>query len=107
MKSDPSSTLQAHLFICTQQRASDSPKGSCSAKGSEKIYQDLKTQIAQQGLQKKLRAQSTSCLGRCAEGPVGVIYPSSLWCTQIEPEEAPKLLEKGLLLAQGNPLESN
>jgi (2Fe-2S) ferredoxin len=43
-----------YLFICTNRRADDNPKGSCAQKGSEAIVPLLKDALARRGVAKDL-----------------------------------------------------
>ena len=43
--------LTRHIFICTNTRPLDNPKGSCAAKGSEAIRDQFAGALAKRGLQ--------------------------------------------------------
>jgi (2Fe-2S) ferredoxin len=58
-----------YLFVCTNRRADDNPKGSCAQKGSEAIVPLLKDALAKRGVAKEVvRACSSSCLDLCETG---------------------------------------
>jgi (2Fe-2S) ferredoxin len=58
-----------YLFVCTNRRADDNPKGSCAQKGSEAIVPLLKEALAKRGVAKDVvRACSSSCLDMCETG---------------------------------------
>jgi (2Fe-2S) ferredoxin len=58
-----------YLFVCTNRRADDHPKGSCAQKGSEEIVKALKAALVQRGVAKDVvRACSSSCLDLCEIG---------------------------------------
>jgi (2Fe-2S) ferredoxin len=62
------------LFVCTNRRPDDHPKGSCAARGSEAIVLKLKEALSKRGLAKDIvRACSTSCLDLCESG-VSIAY---------------------------------
>jgi len=72
---------QRYLFVCTNRRAPDNPKGSCAQKGSEELVPKLKEALAKKGLAKEVvRACSSSCLDMCETGisilqePEHVVY---------------------------------
>ncbi|HTQ46989.1 MAG TPA: (2Fe-2S) ferredoxin domain-containing protein [Polyangiaceae bacterium] len=72
---------QRYLFVCTNRRAPDNPKGSCAQKGSEELVPKLKEALAKRGLAKEIvRACSSSCLDMCETGisilqePEHVVY---------------------------------
>ncbi len=72
-----------YLFVCTNRRPDDHPKGSCAAKGSEEVVVKLKAALAKRGVAKDdgtaavllgrglpqtVRACSSSCLDMCESG---------------------------------------
>jgi (2Fe-2S) ferredoxin len=57
-----------YLFVCTNRRADDDPKGSCAHKGSEQIVKALKAALVKRGVAKEIRACSASCLDLCEIG---------------------------------------
>jgi (2Fe-2S) ferredoxin len=64
-----------YLFVCTNRRAEDNPKGSCAQKGSEEILRALKSALLERGLAKATRACSSSCLDLCESGVTIVVEP--------------------------------
>jgi (2Fe-2S) ferredoxin len=65
-----------YLFVCTNRRPDDHPKGSCAAKGSEEIVVKLKEALARLGVAKdRVRACSASCLDMCEFGVTVVQEP--------------------------------
>jgi (2Fe-2S) ferredoxin len=67
---------ERYLFICTNRRPDDHPKGSCAAKGSEELVVRLKEALARRGVAKdKVRACSSSCLDMCESGITVVQEP--------------------------------
>jgi (2Fe-2S) ferredoxin len=59
---------ERYLFVCTNRRADDNPKGSCAQKGSEDVVKALKAALISRGVMKRVRACSSSCLDLCEEG---------------------------------------
>ena len=76
--SDPALFFDAHLFVCCNRRADDHPRGSCAARGSEKLRDYMKARGKELGLQ-NIRVNSAGCLDRCELGPCLVIYPEGIW----------------------------
>ncbi|MDQ8039537.1 MAG: (2Fe-2S) ferredoxin domain-containing protein [Rickettsiella sp.] len=88
---------QQHIFLCINER--DNNRDCCAKQGSLALLDYLKTKIKTlpKNKEKKIRVNSTSCLGRCKLGPVLVIYPESIWyhCkTQIDIDE---IIEKQII----------
>lgn len=59
---------ERYLFICTNRRPDDHPKGSCAQKGSEELVKRLKAAFLQRGAAMRVRACSSSCLDLCDVG---------------------------------------
>lgn len=66
---------ERYLFVCTNRRKDDDPRGSCAAKGSEKIADDLKLALNALGAHKRVRACKSSCLDMCETGVTIVVEP--------------------------------
>jgi (2Fe-2S) ferredoxin len=59
---------ERYLFVCTNRRPDDDPKGSCAQKGSEALVKALKAALKQRGIAGRVRACSSSCLDLCEVG---------------------------------------
>src|SRR4051794_18137197 len=59
---------ERYLFVCTNRRDENNPKGSCAAKGSEEVVKKLKEALKVRGLANAVRACSSSCLDLCEIG---------------------------------------
>ena len=66
---------ERYLFICTNRREEDNPKGSCAQKGSEELVKRLKAALLERGIAKTARACSSSCLDLCEYGASIVVEP--------------------------------
>lgn len=75
---DPPLHFAAHLFVCCNRRPDGHARGSCAAKGSEKLRDYMKARAKELGL-RDLRVNSAGCLDRCELGPCLVIYPEGIW----------------------------
>jgi (2Fe-2S) ferredoxin len=75
---DPSLFYDAHLFVCCNRRPDGHPRGSCAAKGSEKLRDYMKARAKEMGLP-NIRVNSAGCLDRCELGSCMVIYPEGIW----------------------------
>ncbi|MDR3450986.1 MAG: (2Fe-2S) ferredoxin domain-containing protein [Alphaproteobacteria bacterium] len=67
-----------HVFCCTNQRPEGHERGSCAAKGSERLRNYMKKRAKEMGLP-STRINGAGCLDRCELGPVIVIYPEGVW----------------------------
>lgn len=79
--SDNRHYFEAHVFVCTNRRPDGHKRGSCAAKGSEKLRDYMKVRARELGLDGKVRINAAGCLDRCELGPTMVIYPEGVWYT--------------------------
>lgn len=59
---------ERYLFVCTNRRPDDNPKGSCAQKGSEQIVAKLKEALVRLGSAKTVRACASGRLDLCEIG---------------------------------------
>lgn len=72
------SYYRLHVFVCTHQRPAEDPRRGCGDQGSAAARDHLKRRAKDLGLD-EVRINNAGCLGRCALGPVLVIYPDAAW----------------------------
>jgi (2Fe-2S) ferredoxin len=71
---------ERYLFVCTNRRDDDNPKGSCAQKGSEEVAKRLKEALKVKGIAGRVRSCTSSCLDVCETGisivqePEHVVY---------------------------------
>ena len=75
---DPPSFYAAHLFVCCNRRPDGHPRGSCAARGSERLRDYMKARAKEMRLP-GVRVNMAGCLDRCELGPCLVIYPEGVW----------------------------
>jgi (2Fe-2S) ferredoxin len=66
---------ERYLFVCTNRRADDNPKGSCAQKGSEDLVKQLKVALGARGAATRIRACGSTCLDLCEIGAAVVQEP--------------------------------
>ena len=86
-----------HLFVCCNQRDSDSSRGSCDPEGKERLRSAFKKQIEAHGLKPQVRANSAGCLDQCELGPVCVIYPQGIWYGGVQLKDVPRIVEQTIV----------
>lgn len=93
-----------HLFFCTNVRPEGAARPSCGRCGSARLRDYAKARLKELGLHApgKLRANTTSCLDRCEEGPVLVVYPEGVWYTYIDEEDLDEIIQSHLI--EGRPV---
>ncbi|APH53232.1 Ferredoxin, 2Fe-2s [Granulibacter bethesdensis] len=96
METDPPLYFDIHLFVCCNRRPDDHPRGSCAAKGSEKLRDYMKARAKEMSLagftMPSLRINTAGCLDRCEQGPCLVIYPEGIWYTISSTEDVDQIL---------------
>lgn len=90
---DPPLYFAAHLFVCCNRRPDGHPRGSCAAKGSERLRDYMKARAKEMGL-RGVRVNGALCLDRCESGPCLVIYPEGVWYTITAPADIDRVLER-------------
>jgi (2Fe-2S) ferredoxin len=96
---DPPYHYDAHLFVCCNRRPDGHKRGSCAAKGSEKLRDYMKARVKELGLQ-RVRVNLSGCLDRCELGPSLVIYPEGIWYRIGSTEDVDAILERHLLAGE-------
>ena len=83
-----------HLFVCANRREAGSPLGpGCGARG-DAVYTELKRGVAARGAHVSIWVTKTQCLGVCpVSGATVAVYPSGLVIAEVEPTDAPALLD--------------
>jgi (2Fe-2S) ferredoxin len=87
--------FRAHVFVCCNRRPDDHPRGSCAARGSEKLRDYMKARAKELGLP-NTRINTSLCLDRCELGPCVVIYPEGVWYRIDSPADVDAILERHL-----------
>jgi (2Fe-2S) ferredoxin len=91
VQADPSPFYRAHVFVCCNRRQEGHPRGSCAARGSEKLRDYMKARAKELGLQ-GVRVNMAGCLDRCEFGPTMVIYPEGVWYRPETPGDVDEIL---------------
>ena len=92
MVDDPALYYRLHVFVCTNRRSADHPRGSCANSGSEALRDYLKSRVKELGLP-AARVNSAGCLDRCELGPTLVIYPEGVWYRYDTSEDLDEILD--------------
>jgi (2Fe-2S) ferredoxin len=95
--------FQRHIFVCTNERSPEDPRGCCLAKGSLKIHALFKEELKKAGLEGKVRANKAGCLDQCAKGPSVVIYPEGVWYTVQTENDVKEIVQKHII--KGHPVK--
>ena len=83
-----------YLFVCTNRRADDDPKGCCAGRGAEEIRAALKEQLKARGLARlQARACNSSCLDQCSSGVCILVEPDHYFYGHVTVADVPEIVE--------------
>ena len=91
-----SSYYQRHIFFCLNQRK---PGQDCCADHlAQEGFDRCKSQVKVAGLAGPghVRVNKAGCLGRCAAGPVAVVYPEAVWYTYVDAHDIDEIVTSHL-----------
>ena len=96
-------SFQRHIFICTNQRSSQDPRGCCADRGSVEVAAAFKRAVHDRGLRRVVRPNKAGCLDQCAQGATVVVYPDAVWYGGVTPEDVDEIVDEHLI--GGRPVE--
>jgi (2Fe-2S) ferredoxin len=83
---------ERYVWICTNRRADDAPRGSCAAKGAEALVEELKRASKAAGQGMRVRVMSSSCVDYCEHGVTAAVMPDGVLLGQLTPADVPALV---------------
>src|SRR5262245_13033070 len=92
-----------HIFVCTNQRPPENPRGCCDPEGQGSLQLLFKAELAARKLKGTIRANRAGCLDQCEHGPTVVVYPEAIWYGGVRPEDVIEIIESHLI--NGKPVE--
>jgi (2Fe-2S) ferredoxin len=92
-----------HIFVCTNHRPAENPKGSCAAKGAEAVRLRFKEVLDARGLKHDVRANGAGCLDACERGVSVVVYPEGVWYGRVTVADVEEIVERHIV--GGQPVE--
>lgn len=69
----------------------------CHASESEALLSNLKTIVADKGLDNEIQVIATGCFGFCEKGPIVKIMPDNTFYTQVTPADAREIIEEHII----------
>ena len=86
------SPFVCHVLVCTNDRHGE--RKACADGNSALLRTQLKDAVHQRPhLKGRVRVSAAGCLGLCAHGPNVLLYPQSIWFSEVKPADLPQLLE--------------
>lgn len=82
-----------YLFVCTNRRADDHPKGSCAQRGSEEVAKKLKAGLLARKIAGDFRVCTVSCLDLCEIGVAVVQEPDHVAYGTVTVDDVDRILD--------------
>ncbi len=95
--------FQRHVFICTNERTADDPRGCCLARGGADVAAAFKSKLYERGFKRIVRANKAGCLDQCAQGVTVVVYPDAVWYGHVSLDDVDEIIESHIV--GGRPVE--
>jgi (2Fe-2S) ferredoxin len=89
--------FEHHIFICTNQRPPENPRGCCDHEGLGELQLIFKKELARRGLKSRVRANKAGCLDQCEHGPNVVVYPEGIWYGGVRPDDVTEIIESHII----------
>jgi len=93
-------SFQRHVFVCTNERPADDPRGCCKAKGGVEVRDKMKAELKARGISKLVRANNAGCLDQCERGVTVVVYPEQVWYGGVTVDDVTEIVDKHLVGGQ-------
>ncbi|QIT56648.1 (2Fe-2S) ferredoxin domain-containing protein [Aquisalimonas sp. 2447] len=97
------SYYQRHVFVCTNRREDNIACCNNGVADDARAYLKDRIKALGENGPGRVRVSSSGCLGRCAEGPVLVVYPEATWYTWVDNEDLDDIIEQHL--QSGTPVQ--
>jgi (2Fe-2S) ferredoxin len=89
--------FQRHVFVCTNERPGDDARGSCTARGADKVLTAFKEKLVAAGFKRIVRPNKAGCLDQCAHGVCVVVYPDAIWYGGVTPADVDEIISRHII----------
>ncbi len=89
--------FQRHLFVCTNDRGAEHPRGSCAHAGACELAAEFKRKAFERGLKRIVRVNKAGCLDQCHKGAALVVYPEAVWYGGVTLEDVDEIIDRHLV----------
>ncbi|GBH24276.1 (2Fe-2S) ferredoxin domain-containing protein [Burkholderia vietnamiensis] len=90
-----------HVFVCTQNRPPNHPRGSCGGHGSAALLQAVWAEQQKRQAYDTVAITYAGCLGPCERGANVVVYPEAVLYSGVTPADVDEIFSSPL--ARGEP----
>ncbi len=85
-----------HVFVCTQNRPPQHPRGSCAAKGSTEVLQAFWAELQKRQAYEQVAITYSGCLGPCSDGANVLVYPEGVLYSGVAPTDVAEIFTSHL-----------
>lgn len=86
-----------HVFVCSQARPPNHPRGSCSAKGCNEVLQAFWKELQRRGFPDGIGVTYSGCLGPCDQGPNVIVYPEGVLYSGVSVDDVASIFDQHLV----------
>lgn len=86
-----------HVFVCSQARPANHPRGSCSTKGCNDVLQTFWRELQRLGTPDGIAVTYSGCLGPCDQGPNVLVYPDGVLYSGVAVNDVAEIFSEHLL----------
>lgn len=94
---------ERHVFVCTQNRPPQHPRGSCAGKGGTAVLQALWAEQQKRQAYAGLSISYAGCLGPCDQGANVLVYPEAVLYRNVTETDVGEIFSSHL--ENGTPVE--
>lgn len=81
--------IRSHVLVCGGT--------GCTSNKSAAIVEELRKEIAANGLDKEIQVITTGCFGLCASGPIMVVYPEGAFYHNVKIDDVKEIVSEHLI----------
>jgi (2Fe-2S) ferredoxin len=86
-----------HVFICTQNRPANHPRGACAHKGGNELLQAFWAELQKRNAFDTVSVTYSGCLGTCDQGAAVLVYPEGVLYSKVSKEDVAEIFDSHLL----------
>ncbi|MES2877368.1 MAG: (2Fe-2S) ferredoxin domain-containing protein [Pseudomonadota bacterium] len=87
---------QRHVFVCTQNRPPQHPRGSCASKGATDVLQAFWAELQKRQAYEKVAITNSGCIGPCELGANVLVYPEGVLYRGVTTEDVNEIFTSHL-----------
>ena len=86
-----------HVFVCTQNRPPNHPRGACVHKDGGELLQAFWAELQKRNAHDTVSVTYSGCLGPCDQGANVLVYPEGVLYGKVSKEDVAEIFDSHLL----------